>query len=118
MALGALVSARAGIAQTTPAPPVCVPGTTICASADAQGGVKVDGRASGQVTPAGASGSGNAGASGNANANGNAGGNANENAGGNAKGGADAGASGGAHGGSNGAPHGTPSSPPGNSTGD
>jgi hypothetical protein len=60
--------------------PVCVPGTTWCATSDGRGGVKVDANGAAQASPNGvnangqangnANGAGNAGAAGNANANG------------------------------------------------
>jgi hypothetical protein len=54
--------------------PVCVPGTTICASGDGKGGVRIDaqGAAAAQASPSGASASGNADAHGNGSAQGNA----------------------------------------------
>jgi hypothetical protein len=50
--------------------PVCLPGTTVCASSDGRGGVRVDATGNAQASPAGASASGQA--SGNANAGANA----------------------------------------------
>jgi hypothetical protein len=67
---GTLSYASAGAAQV-----VCVPGTTVCAQADGHGGVQVNANGTGQVSPNGASASGQA--NGNADANANANVNAN-----------------------------------------
>ncbi len=75
--------------------PICVPGTTVCASSDGRGGVQINANGSGQVSPNGASASGQA--------NGNANGNANANANGEATG--DGGYSGGGGGGGGGHYH-------------
>jgi hypothetical protein len=57
-------SSRAGAQPRGPA--LCVPGTTLCASADGHGGVQVTGTGNAQVTPNGASASGQANGNGNA----------------------------------------------------
>src|SRR5882724_5253623 len=84
-ALGVLGYSTLSNAQ---AQPVCVPGTTLCASADGRGGVRIDANGNAQVSPSGASASGQGDAKGNANANANA--NANGNGNGNASGGGNA----------------------------
>ena len=69
--LGGLSYSAHGLAQP-PGPSLCVPGTSVCASADGHGGVQVtgNGNANAQVTPNGASASGQANANGSGNANG------------------------------------------------
>jgi hypothetical protein len=87
IALAALGFASASVAQTQPSS-VCVPGTTLCASADGRGGVRIDANGNAQVSPNGANASGQA----NANANGNANADASANAGADGGGQADQGA--------------------------
>lgn len=65
--LGAMAYAPLSGAQPR-GPSLCVPGTTVCATADGRGGVQVTGTGNAQATPNGATASGQA--SGNANANG------------------------------------------------
>jgi hypothetical protein len=64
--VGVLAYASVAAAQA----PLCVPGTTVCASSDGRGGVQINANGSGQVSPQGASASGQTNA--NANANGSA----------------------------------------------
>lgn len=85
MAVGLLGHARSANAQSAPRPPLCIPGTPLCATTDAQGRVRLGGSGSGNVGPGGANVTGQAGAQGSANATGNAQGNVN--ATGNAQGG-------------------------------
>lgn len=75
-----LLTERIAQAQS---PPLCVPGTTVCASGDGKGGVRVDANGNAQAGPGGASATGQANAQGNGAARGNA--NANANAGGGAR---------------------------------
>ena len=69
--LAALGYSSHGRAQAR-GPSLCVPGTSLCAAADGHGGVQVTGTGTGnaQVTPSGASASGQASGSGSGNANG------------------------------------------------
>jgi hypothetical protein len=68
--LAVLATASVGTAETQA--PVCVPGTTLCASADGRGGVQVNANGQAQASPSGVNASGQADANANANANANA----------------------------------------------
>src|SRR4051812_43307976 len=83
--LSTLMWTSLGVAQSR-ASALCVPGTTVCASADGHGGVQVTGTGNAQVTPSGATASGQADANANGagRANGSASGSANANGGGDA----------------------------------
>jgi len=70
--VGVLAYASVAAAQT----PLCLPGTTVCATSDGRGGVQINANGSGQVSPQGASASGQANANANADANANANANA------------------------------------------
>jgi hypothetical protein len=63
-----LAWASVAVAQS----PVCLPGTTVCASGDGHGGVRVDANGNAGLSPNGATASGQANADGNANGNANA----------------------------------------------
>jgi hypothetical protein len=68
--LAVLGTSSIGAAQSQA--PVCIPGTTVCASGDGRGGVQINAQGQAQASPNGVNASGQADANANANANANA----------------------------------------------